>query len=49
MDRVKVARLLERLWAVNDRVSSPLKVLVQINTSGEDSEMLCDCVCVCVT
>jgi pyridoxal phosphate enzyme (YggS family) len=41
VDRVKVARLLERLWAVNDRVSSPLKVLVQINTSGEDNKGGC--------
>lgn len=34
----KVARSLDKHWSLNDMASGPLRVLVQVNTSCEESE-----------
>ena len=38
LDSVKTADSLNRHWGLRDRGDDPLRVLVQVNTSNEDSE-----------
>ena len=38
LDSVKTADTLNRHWALRDRGHDPLRVLVQINTSNEESK-----------
>ena len=38
LDSVKTADILNRYWSLRERGDDPLRVLVQINTSNEDSE-----------
>lgn len=38
LDSVKCADSLNRHWGLRDRGDHPLRVLVQVNTSSEDSE-----------
>ena len=44
---LKVARSLNRHWGLRENPDHSLKILIQINTSREESK-LCVCVCVCV-
>ena len=38
LDSVKTADILNRHWSLRESGDDPLRVLVQINTSNEDSE-----------
>jgi uncharacterized pyridoxal phosphate-containing UPF0001 family protein len=38
LDSVKSADSLNRHWGLRDRGDDPLRVLIQVNTSNEDSE-----------